>query len=310
MTDARSGLCVWSEKYQSDARNFFPDISIIAAKVAHAVAEQVFAMERLRARTQRTDRRSIWDTVVVSLSMINTRKKDRVREAQALLGAVVRSGVASSAVFSLLSFCETLSVHLGWVSRKQRRELAYNYVERAFSADDSEPWAHLALGYAQLYMDNKPADAVATLRHALNLDPGLSVAHYLIALCSAYLGNTDIAFKEASIAENLSALDLLAKGNAGAHDNVRATTCFVAGRYADGIQFAQRAISLSPLQIPAYRQIVLNAAFAGDMKLAAAAVAKVRSGAPNIPRWLTESEPIWARSEDYRKYVEAFRMAG
>jgi hypothetical protein len=144
----------------------------------------------------------------------------------------------------------------------------------------------------------------------VNLDPTLSIGHYLIALSSAYLGDTEKAFKEADIAERLSPLDLLAKGNVGAHDNVRATTSFVAGRYRDGINFAQRVLSLSPLQIPAQRQIVLNAAFAGDMKLAKGAIDKVTAGAPDIQRWLDESASLWSRTEDYNNYVRAFRIAG
>ena len=242
--------------------------------------------------------------------MINTRRKDRVGSAQALLGAVAQSEIKSPAVFSLLSFSTTLGVHVGWISRKSRRELAFDYVERALAVDDRDPWAYLALGYARLYMDNRPDEAIEALRYALNLDPNLSIGHYLLALCAAYAGDTDAAFKEAAIAERLGPLDLLAKGNAGAHDNVRATTCFVAGRYRDGIHFAQRAVSFSPRQVPAHRQIVLNAAFAGEMGLAEQAMAKVRSISPDIRRWLVESEPIWSRAEDYRMYVEAFRMAG
>jgi tetratricopeptide (TPR) repeat protein len=242
--------------------------------------------------------------------MINTRSKDKVRAAQSMLAALARSGFQSAAVFSLLSFSETLTVHLGWHPRAARRELAYKHVDRALAVDDCDPWAHLALGYAQLYTHNQPDEAIRTLRRAISLDPSLSIAHYLIALSSAYMSDTETAFKEAAIAEKLSSLDLLAKGNVGAHDNVRATTSFVAGRYSDGIQFAERVVALSPRQIPAYRQIVLNAACAGDMGLARAAIAKVRSGAPDVQRWLVDSEPLWSRAEDYRRYVEAFRMAG
>jgi DNA-binding winged helix-turn-helix (wHTH) protein len=310
LTDTRTGVCLWSEKHGCDTHQVSTDVPRIAAGIARAVAEQIFAIERIRTRSIPARERSVWDAVVVTLSMINTRRKDSVRDAQALLAALVRSDVKSPAVFSLLSFTATLSVHLGWVSRKSLRERTFDLVGRALAVDDRDPWAHLALGYARLYMDNRPDEALGALQHALRLDPSLSMAHYLMALSFAYRGDTDAAFAEASIAERLSPLDLLAKGNAGAYDNVRATASFVAGRYRDGIHFAQRAVVVSPLQVPAYRQIVLNASFAGDMKVAASAMSKVRSIAPDLQRWLVESEPIWCRAEDYRKYVEAFRMAG
>ena len=310
LTDARTRVCLWSERSAWNASAPATGLADIAKAIAHAVGEQIFAIERVRARTVPIGQRTVWDVIVVALSLIGTRRKDRVREAQNLLRLVAGSDIKSSAVLGLLSFCETLGVHLGWESRKTRGERALDYVEQALALNDSDPWAYLALGYARLYMENRTDEAIAMLNHAVNLDPSLSIAHYLIALSSAYLGDTEKAFREADLAEKLSPLDLLAKGNVGAHDNVRATTCFVAGRYRDGINFAQRVVSLSPLQIPAHRQIVLNAAFAGDMKLATGAIAKVTSSAPDIQRWLDESASIWGRSEDYNNYVRAFRIAG
>lgn len=310
LTDARTRVCLWSERSACTSGDAGANLAQIARSIAHAVGEQVFAVERIRARTVPAHQRTVWDVVVVALSMIGTRRKDRVREAQHLLRSVIGSDIKSSAVLSLLSFCETLGVHLGWVSRKARAGRALGYVEQALALNDQDPWAYLALGYARLYMENRTDEAITMLDHAVNLDPTLSIGHYLIALSSAYLGDTEKAFKEADIAERLSPLDLLAKGNVGAHDNVRATTSFVAGRYRDGINFAQRVLSLSPLQIPAQRQIVLNAAFAGDMKLAKGAIDKVTAGAPDIQRWLDESASLWSRTEDYNNYVRAFRIAG
>ena len=171
LTDTRTGVCLWSEKHGCDTHQVSTDVPRIAAGIARAVAEQIFAIERIRTRSIPARERSVWDAVVVTLSMINTRRKDSVRDAQALLAALVRSDVKSPAVFSLLSFTATLSVHLGWVSRKSLRERTFDLVGRALAVDDRDPWAHLALGYARLYMDNRPDEALGALQHALRLDP-------------------------------------------------------------------------------------------------------------------------------------------
>ena len=47
-------------------------------------------------------------------------------------------------------------------------------------------------------------------------------------------------------AERLSPRDLLARGNAGVSNNVRAIACFVARRYRAGIDFARKAIVEEP----------------------------------------------------------------
>jgi DNA-binding winged helix-turn-helix (wHTH) protein/tetratricopeptide (TPR) repeat protein len=310
LTDTRTGVCLWSERQVCSVHDASMNVSRVAANVGRAVSDQIFAVERVRARSIPLSQKSAWDAIAVALSLINTRKKDRVRRAEALLAAVARSDVRSPAVFSLLAFCATLGVHLGWTPRRSRQQFALGYVERALAVDERDPWAYLALGYSRLYMDNRPDEAIAILQHALNIDPGLSMGHYLTALSLSHIGETDAAFKEAALAERLSTFDLLAKGNAGAHDNVRATACFIAGRYQEGLVFARRAVSASPLGVPAHRQVMTNAAFAGDIKLAAGAMAKVKSISPDLRRWLAESEPIWGRSDDYRRYVEAFRIAG
>ena len=51
-------------------------------------------------------------------------------------------------------------------------------------------------------------------------------------------------------------------------------------------------------------------AMCGDIAEAATALTAIRRLAPGIERWVEESETTWIRKDDYRKYVEAFRMAG
>jgi tetratricopeptide (TPR) repeat protein len=176
--------------------------------------------------------------------------------------------------------------------------------------NSEDGWGHVALGYARLLIENRPEEAIDVLATAIKLNPNAAIAHYFIALASAYTGDTAASFRHADLAEHLAPYDMLALGNAGMQDNVRATASFVAGRYRDGIAFAQKTIAVSPRQTPAYRQLVLNHAFAGDREQAATAFAKLKSLAPNVARWLRQQESRWSNREHYEKYVDAFRLAG
>jgi tetratricopeptide (TPR) repeat protein len=241
---------------------------------------------------------------------MNTRKKQHVVAARTLLSRAIEIDPKCAPAYSLLSFIGTLGVHLGWYSRKETPTTPLRFARKALALDDEEPWAHLALGYATLQIRNSPQQAIEVLNDALKLNPGLAVAHYLIALACTYTGDTEKAFRHADIAEAFDPRDLLARGNAGAYDNVRATASFIAGRYRNGIEFARKAIDQSPLQTPAYRQIVLNGALSGEIAEAKLALQSVKRLAPNVQRWLAESEAMWAHQQNYRRYLEAFRMVG
>jgi hypothetical protein len=76
------------------------------------------------------------------------------------------------------------------------------------------------------------------------------------------------------------------------------------------MEFARKAIAESPRLAPAHRQLVANAALAGDTEHARSALRILREVTPDISLQWTENEWSWSRERDQRNYVEAFRAAG
>lgn len=310
LLEAASGIHLWAERFHCPVVDSFREPGQIAAKCACAVRDRIFAAESLRSRQKKPESLGAWESIVGAVALMNTRKRPDVRTAQALLRKAIGIDPKSAPCFSLLSIMATLSVHLGWQAQETARPIALRAAEKAVDLNSEDGWSHVALGYARLLIDNRPEEAIDVLAAALKLNPNLAIAHYFIALASAYTGNTAASFRHADLAEHLAPHDLLALGNAGVQDNVRATASFVAGRYRDGISFAQKTIAVSPRQTSAYRQLLLNSAFAGEREQAAAALTTVRTLAPNIPLWLRQQESRWSNSQDHQKYVDAFRCAG
>ena len=216
----------------------------LPADLAASVAHELFAAETIRRKSGSRETPSLWRCLARALALINTRQRTQVDEAERLLKTAISIDPASAPAHSLLSFVKTLRVHLGWQLRSSALPAALQVANKALALDPDEPWGHLALGYATFY--TQPGQAVENLEDALKLDPTLAMAHYLLALVSAYTGDCEQAFDHADSAEALAAQDLLMRGNTGAPDNVRATTCFVAGRYSDGVNFARHTIAQSP----------------------------------------------------------------
>jgi len=104
---------------------------------------------------------------------------------------------------------------------------------------------------------------VLEYRAAIAHSPNFAYGHTMLAATLCYLGRGEEAIAETDIAERLSPRDLLARGNRGANNVMRAAACMVDGRYHDGIEFARKAILENPSSTPAYRQLVINCALAG-----------------------------------------------
>jgi TolB-like protein len=304
LTDARGGAHLWAESF--DAADSLA--AQLAGRIQQQVTDHVFAAEALRGRL--AGQSGVWSCLVGALALMNSREKTKVDTAWQLLQQAITIDPHCAPAYALLSFLVTLRVHLSWRSRAASRSPALALARRAITLDGEDAWAHLALGYATLQVCNQPEEAIEILQGALRLNPALSMAHYLSALSASYAGRPNDAFAHADMAERLHPHDLLARGNVGAYDIVRGTSSFVAGRHSEGIAYARTALKKNPRQVPAYRQLITNAASAGETLLARSALRAMERLTSGTETFIRESATAWQSPQMYQKMVEAYRFAG
>ena len=305
LSEALIGHQIWAEHFEHENADILANQSNIARQLATTVASQIYAAECARTLLMSRQNLTTWQYIIRVMRLISTRQRAQIDAAEKLLGRAISADPRSAAIYSLQSFISTLRVHLGWRSRGKMLP-SFRTAEKALSLNPDEPWAHLAIGYALTH--TRPDEAIEPLEQGIRRDPNLAIAHYLIALASAFLGESEKAFRHAAMAERLSAHGLLARGNIGAHDNVRAIACFIAERHREGIEFARRVVAQCPRQTPALRSLVVNAAHVGELEQARLAFKSLQQLAPTTPKWLAEFSMVWRHREHYQKYVEAFRM--
>lgn len=310
LLDRSAGRPIWSQHYDCDSSGVPGIQSELAVKVGRLIGAELYAAEIRRARLKSPESLAAWDCVVRALSFMNTRKKAAVEVACSLLRRAIAIDPKCAPAHALLSFAMTLSIHLAWRGRKAAEPAAIHAACTALDLDRDEPWAHLALGYVKLYGANRPEEALAILHRALELNPSLAIAHYLVGLSYSYIGQTDRTFTHADLADASAPYDLLMCGNTGACDNVRATASWVSGRYREGAAFARKVIAESPRQVPAYRALVINSSLGGEAGYSAAILKKIKGLAPALPGYIKDMESMYSRRIDYQKYVAGFRMAG
>jgi TolB-like protein len=310
LLDQLSSLHIWSQDYDRVVGDEFDIQDDLVAKIATTICAELYNAEARRAKLKLPESLAAWECVVHALSLMNTRNKAAVGTAYSLMRRAISIDPKCAPAHALLSFATTLGIHMGWQLRNAAGSAALHAARTALDLDTDEPWAHLAHGYAKMFATRQPDEAIEILNHALKLSPHLAIAHYLIALSFSYIGQPERTFAHADLADTFMSYDLLMRGNAGASDNVRATGCWVVGRYREGIEFAQKVIAQSPRQVPAYRALVINSSLAGDVGRSAAVLQKIKRVAPALPRYVSDMDNMYSDRIAYEKYVEGFRMAG
>ncbi len=315
LVDGLADHQVWAERYDLDIGDGFTMQDEICAKVASAIEPQLYLAEHLRAQRKSPEALSGWECIVRALALMNSRDQRHVTAGHAFLQNATSIDPESAQAHSLLSMATTLRVHMSWADRKDVIPAALASARTALLLNPDEAWAHAALGYASTW--TRPDDAIVPCQRAIALNPNFAVGHYFLALAATYAGHhdggagrADSIFAHADMAERLAPRDLLARGYAGAHDNVRATACFAIEQYREGMKFAGSAALYSPNSPTAHRALVINSALAGKSDEARQALGTLRRLAPEMSQGWIKQNAVWASDATMKRYVEAFRAAG
>jgi TolB-like protein len=299
---------IWAERYDLEGAVNFKLYDRICEKILNAVEPNLYLAEHFRAQRKPATQLNAWECVVRALSLMNTRDKSKVAAARELLEKALLIDPTSAQNAALLSILTTLRVHMSWADRKDVIPAALAAARTALALNPDEPWAHAALGYASIW--RQPEDAILPCQRAVALNPNFAIGHYFLALASTYAGHHDPTFAHADLAERLAPRDLLARGYAGAHDNVRATASFATEDYRRGIEFAGNAAIYSPNSPTAHRALIINLALAGKSHEARQAMQTLRRLAPEMTQNWIKQNAVWSSAETMKRYVEAFRASG
>jgi TolB-like protein/tetratricopeptide (TPR) repeat protein len=308
LIDGLTDFQIWASHYDQDVVDSFAVLEKICDKVVTALEPQLYLAEHLRIGRKTPESLNSWECIVRALSLMNSRLQTSVVSAEALLKKAISIDPESAESHSLLSIVFTLLVHMSWADRREVIPNALVSAHKALSLNPDLPWAHAALGYASIW--NRPEESITPCQRAIALNPNFAVGHYFLALGSTYAGCYGNVLEHANDAERLARRDLLARGYAGAHDNVRSTVSFATEHYREGIDFARKAGTYIPSSPTAHRALLINLSLAGKFDEAQRQLQTLRRFAPKIsPTWIDQNS-MWSSREAAKRYVEAFRTAG
>jgi adenylate cyclase len=206
---------------------------------------------------------------------------------------------------SLLAFILLVSGHLNlsYTSGSQLAR-AIELATRAAELDDSDPWAHLALGYAA-FMRRSTAESTAEFQRALELNPNFAAAHGYLGWALAFDGQSDKAIAHLEEAIRMSPHDpqnsIFNVGIAIGH--------YLEARYPQAIATCRKAFQQRAGLARGSRIYIASLAQAGQLDEARAALVRVKETHPDLSiAWIERNVPYTAAP--MAKFLEGMRKAG
>jgi TolB-like protein/Flp pilus assembly protein TadD len=305
LIDASTGAQVWAERYDRAATDVFAMQDEITESVVASIEPQLYAAENRRFQSKPPGSLDAWGHVMRAMPRIWTWGEEDSETALEDLGRAIAIEPDYARAHSLLAWTYITGSHMGWVSFADVFSLALESARRSVEHDGEDPWAHLALGYVHM-LSRRFKPAIEELEEALRLNPNFALGHMVLGSAYGFGGAGDDGLQHLAMGMRLSPRD--------PHQSFYLSACaichFVAGRYRECATLNRRAVLLRPRFTSAWRTLAASAGIAGDIDIAAAALAEARQLQPDLSvAWVEKHHPI-VRPEDRAIYIEGLRAAG
>ena len=305
LIDATTGAHVWAERYDRAIADIFAVQDEITESVIGALEPQLYAAENRRFQKKATESLDAWGCVMRAMPYVWTWAAADNEAGVKLLERACTIDPAYARATGLLGWTYAARAHLGVADPAEMLAKALSLAERAMDQDNSDAWAHLAAGYVHM-VARQFQPAIDQLGEAIDRNPSFAIAHMVMGSTYGYGGMPEKGIRHVEIAMRLSPRDSIQSANL----STIGTCHFIAGRYAEAVDYQRRAVQLRPHFGTAWRSLVAAAGLAGDLALAASALASASRLQPNLTlAWVEAHHPI-VQPEDRARYIEGLRRAG
>ena len=304
LIDVETGSHIWAERYDRGIADVFAVQDEITEAIVAAIEPQIYAAENFHAQRKPPDSLDAWDLVMRALSHYWRVTREDNLKAQALLEQAIAIDADYGQALAVLAVSHTFGAHMGWEDVATAISIAERTGLAAVRADSEDPWAHLALATAYVYL-RRFDDSLAEFELALRLNSNFALAQGYYGLGLAYVGRWQEGVEAARRALRLSPRDPFS----AIYNGVAAYAEFVGRNYDEAIRLAREAIRQRVDFVSAYRLLAAAAAMAGEIGLAKATLRDIRRVQPDISlAWMARQMPVNEAQRDH--YVEALRRAG
>jgi pentatricopeptide repeat protein len=304
LIDAATGNHIWADRYDGDLTDVFALQDEITKKVVAAIEPRLLEAEGMRSQSRSPDDLGAWDMVMQANSLFWRLTKIEGEAAIAVLKKAVARYPDYAPAHSMLAFAMLVSRLFGWTVVASPVNEAIVLARRAAELDDSDPWAHLALGYVA-YMMRRTDEAKQEYQRAIDLNPNFAAAYGYLGWALAAAGRTDEAIVFSEQAIRMSPQD----PQNTVFNNALAVSHYLAGRYAEATNFARKVVQQRDGMTSGHRILVACLAQAGQFEEAHTVLQRLKELQPNVSiAWCEENVPYTL--DQMPKFLEGLRKAG
>jgi adenylate cyclase len=304
LIDAATSNHIWADRYDGDLTDVFALQDEITEKVVAAIEPKLLEAEGIRSQNRSSDDLGAWDMVIQANSLFWRLTKAETEAAIDVLRRAVERYPNYGPAHSILAFVLLISGYLGWTALEQQLPEAARLAARAAQLDDSDPWAHLALGFVA-FVRRQTNVAAAEFRHALELNPNFAAAHGYLGWTLAFDGQSDEATRHLEEAIRMSPHD---PQNAVFNTGL-AVVHYLEGRYANAVEYSSKTMQQRSAFTAGHRIHVASLAQNGQIDDAREALARLKEMHPDLSiSWIEKNVPY--TSVQLAKFVEGMRKAG
>jgi TolB-like protein/Flp pilus assembly protein TadD len=304
LIDAATGNHIWADRYDGDLTDVFALQDEITKKVVAAIEPRLLEAEGMRSQSRSPGDLGAWDMVMQANSLFWRLTKTEGEAAIALLKKTIELYSDYAPAHSMLAFAMLVSRLFGWTLVAPPVKEAVALARRAAELDDSDPWAHLALGYVA-YMMRRTDEAKQEYQRAIDLNPNFAAACGYLGWALAAAGRTDEAIVFSEQAIRMSPQD----PQNTIFNNSLAVAHYLVGRYVEATGFARRAVQQRDGMTSGHRILIACLAQAGQLEEAHTALQRLKELQPNVSiAWCEENVPY--TPDQMPKFLEGLRKAG
>ena len=203
LIDAESGGHLWAERFDRDLTDIFATQDEVVEKIVRALAVTLTQGEEKRLGRRGTDNVAAYEAVLRARELLGGATRETVAQARAMYQraieldasyAVPHAGLAATAVSNYVS---------DWADDPGAElDQAERWARRALELDESEPFAHMALGHVLLWRRDHDG-ALAEFRSMIALDPNFAQGHSATGLALMYAGRAAEALEAFALSKRL-----------------------------------------------------------------------------------------------------------
>src|SRR6516164_8826591 len=239
LTEAASGVHVWSETYDAEVKDIFAVQDDITRRVVGAAAVKLTRFERERVLTKPTENLAAYEYVLRGREFLSHATRDKNDEAADLFQRAIDLDPNYAAAYAALGGSHFEAVVSGWAEfRQDELDQSETLAQKALALDPMTTGAYRLLAWVNMYRRRYDL-ALGQIDRALEINPSDAESYGQRGIILVWAGRAAEAVPWLEGALRFDRANSLTLQNL-------CTAYYFLGRYNDAVEACDRAVALSP----------------------------------------------------------------